>query len=42
MPSHPDRVRKNYPECFQAGHELIVIGDSDISPYIGPTGMRVT
>lgn len=42
MPSHPDRVRRNYSKCFEIGHNYIVINNSDIAPFIGPTGLRVT
>ena len=42
MPSHPDRVRENYPSCFHTGHSWLVINNSDIAPFIGPTRTRVT
>jgi len=42
MPSHPDRVRKNYSKCFDTGHSWLTMGNSDIAPFIGPTGLRVT
>lgn len=42
MPSHPDRVRRNYPKCFETGHTWMAINDTDIAPAIGPTGLRVT
>ena len=42
MPSHPDRVRRNYPKCFEHGHNWIAINDSDVSPFIGLMGLRVT
>jgi len=42
MPSHPDRVRKNYSKCFETGHSWIVMNNTDIAPIIGPTGLRVT
>lgn len=42
MPSHPDRVRRNYSACFETGHRYVVMNDTDIAPAIGPTGLRVT
>lgn len=42
MPSHPDRVRRNYPRCFETGHNWTSINNTDIAPAIGPTGLRVT
>jgi len=43
MPSHPDRVRRNYSVCFERGeHNWIVKVQSDIAPFIELNGSRTT
>lgn len=43
MPSHSDRIRKNYSDCFQRGrHSLIISNNSDIAPLIEEDGSRTT
>lgn len=42
MPSHQERVKRNYSKCFESGHNFITIMDSAKAPTIEKNGDRTT
>ncbi len=43
MPSHQDRIHRNYPICFHRGfHDWYTVANTDIAPTINEDGTRTT
>ena len=42
MPPHPDRVRSNYPACFNEGHDYCALNGTNIAPIINEDKTRTT